>query len=126
MTNESEMSGQEPHAGLYGKVVGAVRTSDQLESLVEALEQIGVSEIKVLQGASGTQQLETWKETFSQYFFGDMELKMLKRYLDALAADFLVFTAAVESDQADATAETAKAHEAIDIVYFGNSAVTNY
>lgn len=126
MINESETSGQEANTGLYGKVVGAVRTSDQLASLVEALEQIGVSEVEVLQGASGNEQLEAWKESFSQYFFGDMELKMLQRYIDAVAAEFIVFSAVVESDQADETAETAKAHEAIDVVYFGNSAVTNY
>ncbi len=126
MNNENETSGQEPHTGLYGKVVGAVRNSDQLESLVESFEKLGVTEVEVLQGVSGTEQLEAWKESFSQYFFGDMELKMLQRYLDAIAADFIVFLAVVEFDQADATAETAKAHEAIDVVYFGNSAVTNY
>ena len=126
MDNDTETVKQEPDRTLYGKVIGIVRTRSELKSLCDSLAILGVREVEVLNGDSGTKRLETWKETVSQYFFGDMEGEMLQRYLAAVANDLFVFAAAVAPELADKSAEIAKMQGASDIVHFGNSAVTNY
>jgi len=126
MSNDTETTSQEPNPALYGKVIGVVKFQHQLKSLSESLAILGVGEVEVLNGDSGTKRLETWKETVSQYFFGDMEGKMLQRYLDAVANDLFVFAVVVEPELANKTAEIAKMQGASEIVHFGNSAVTNY
>ena len=125
MKNDTETIEQPDHV-LYGKVIGVVRQQSQIESLVKSLEMLGVEDVAAYSGASGTEQLQTWQEAVSQYFFGDMEGKMVQRYLDAVAEDFIVFAAVVEFELADRAAEIAKMHGASDVVHFGNSAVTNY
>lgn len=115
-----------PVGHLYGKVIGIFKRQAQLETFVTQLGTTGFREVESLSGLSGTRQLETWKESFSQYFFGETEIKMLQLYLDAAAVDLIVFAVGVESDFADKTAELAKANGAVDVVYFGNSVVTNY
>lgn len=126
MNNDIGTVKQEPEQALYGKVIGIVKDRDQLKSLSDSLATLGVREVEVLDGDSGTERLETWKKTVSQYFFGDMEGKMLQRYLDAVANDLIVFAAVVAPELADETAGIAKMQGASEIVHFGNSAVTNY
>jgi hypothetical protein len=126
MNNDTETIEQKSDRALYGKVLGVVKYRYQLKSLCESLAMLGVREVEVLNGPSGTQRLETWKETVSQYFFGDMEGEMLQRYLDAVANDLIVFAAVVVPELADKTAEIAKIQGASEVVHFGNSAVTNY
>ena len=126
MDNDTETIKQEPDRTLYGKVIGIVKYRNQLKSLCESLAILGVREVEVLNGDSGTERLETWKDTVSKYFFGDMEGEMLQRYLDAVANDFFVFAAVVVPELAEKTAEIAKNHGASEIVHFGNSVVTNY
>ena len=126
MNNHTETIEQKPVHTLYGKVIGVVKYRYQLKSLCDSLAILGVREVEVLNGDSGTKRLETWKETVSQYFFGDMEGEMLQQYLDAVANDLIVFAAVVVPELADKTAEIAKMNGASQVVHFGNSAVTNY
>jgi precorrin-6B methylase 2 len=126
MNSDTETVKEKPERVLYGKVAGVLQHPYQLKALVETLAKLGVREVEVLKGASGTIQLEKWKETVSQYFFGDMESDMLQGYCDAVAEGDIVFAAVVVSEQADKTAEIARMQGATDIVHFGNSAVTNY
>ncbi len=126
MNNDTETIKQKPDRALYGKVVGVVKYRYQLKALCESLSILGVREVEVLNGPSGTKRLETWKETVSQYFFGDMEGEMLQRYLDAVANDLIVFAAVVVPDLAEKTARIANMAGASEVVHFGNSAVTSY
>ena len=126
MNNNTETVQKKPERTLYGKVIGVVEYRYQLKALCESLAILGVREVEVLNGPSGTKRLETWKDTVSQYFFGDMEVEMLQRYLDAVANDRIVFAAVVVPELADKTAEIVKMAGAVDVVHFGNSAVTNY
>ncbi|MEJ7590034.1 MAG: hypothetical protein WKF77_00645 [Planctomycetaceae bacterium] len=126
MNNDTETVKQMPDRTLYGKVIGVVKFQYQLTSLCDSLAILGVREVEVLNGDSGTKRLETWKETVSQYFFGDMEGEMLQQYLDAVANDLFVFAAAVVPELADKAAEIAKMNGASQVVHFGNSTVTNY
>mgnify|MGYP003382817957 CR=1 FL=1 len=126
MNNNTQAVKQAPERTLYGKVIGVVEYRYQLKALCESLAILGVREIEVLSGPSGTKRLETWKETVSQYFFGDMEGEMLQRYLAAVANDLIVFAAVVVPELADKTAEIVRMAGASEVVHFGNSAVTNY
>ena len=126
MINDTETVKQKPDRALYGKVTGVIKYRYQLKSLCKSLAILGVREVEVLSGSSGIQRLETWKETVSQYFFGDIEGEMLQRYLDAIADDHIVFAAAVVPEFAEKTARIANVQGAFEVKHFGNSAVTNY
>ena len=126
MHSDTETIKQKPDRALYGKVIGVVKYRYQLKSLCESLAILGVREVEVLNGPSGTKRLETWKETVSQYFFGDMEGEMLQRFLDAVANDLIVFAAVVVPELVEKTARIANMQGASEVVHFGNSAVTSY
>lgn len=126
MTHDNETIDHKPDAELYGKVMGILRNQTQLDAFVAELGTTGVGNVTILRGLEGTEQLESWRESLAKYFFGDMEMKMLQLYLDAIAMDLIIFVADVESDIAEKTAELAKSHGAVDVVHFGNSVVTNY
>ena len=126
MNINTETLQQKPERTLCGRVIGVVEYRYQLNALCESLAILGVREVEVLNGPSGTRRLETWKESVSQYFFGDMEGEMLQQYLDAVANDRIVFAAVVVPELADKTAEIVKMAGAFDVVHFGNFAATNY
>ena len=126
MNINTETLQQKPERTLCGRVIGVVEYRYQLNALCESLAILGVREVEVLNGPSGTRRLETWKESVSQYFFGDMEGEMLQQYLDAVANDRIVFAAVVVPELADKTAEIVKMAGAFDVVHFVDFAVTNY
>ena len=126
MNINTETVQQNPERTLCGKVIGVVEYRYQLNALCESLAILGVREFEVLNGPSGAKRLETWKESVSQYFFGDMDGEMLQQYLDAVANDRIVFAAVVVPELADKTAEIVKMAGAFDVVHFGDFAVTNY
>jgi hypothetical protein len=126
MNNDNGTMKQDPERGLYGKLIGVVRYRSQLKPLCESLSTLGISDVTILDGPSGTQKLEAWKETVSQYFFGDMEGEMLGRYLDAVRNELIVFAAETEPEHADEAAEIATTHGASEVAHFGNSVITNY
>ncbi len=126
MNNATKTTEQQQDRVLYGKVIGVLKQQSQLETLIEALAKLGVDDVEAYSGTNGTEQLETWKEAVSQYFFGDMEGKMVQRYLDAVEGNLIVFAVVVESAGAGKVAEVAKSQGASNVVHFGNSAVTNY
>jgi hypothetical protein len=126
MTHNNETIDQKPDAELYGKVMGILQNPTHLDAFIAQLGTTGVGEVTTLRGPEGAEQLESWKASLAKYFFGDMEMKMLQLYLDAVAMDLIIFVVDVESDIAEKTAELAKSHGAVDVVHFGNSVVTNY
>lgn len=126
MKNDTETVEQQSHHVLYGKVIGVVRQQSMLDALVESLAKLGVHDIEAFSGASGIKKMETWKEAVSQYFFRDMEGKMVQRYLDAVADDLIVFAAVVEAAGAEKVAKIATSQGASNLVHFGNSVVTSY
>ena len=111
---------------LYGKVIGIVEQRDQLQAVCEALTQLGVQDVEVLDGAAGIQRLDGWQVAVAEYFFGDMELEMVHRYRDAVHNGLIVFAAAVVPEIADQAAESAKDRGASEVVHFGNSVIKNY
>lgn len=126
MKLETEDIGQNPDRALYGRVLGILQDSDKFGAFRDLLASQGIGEIETLEGLAGIARLEEWKEEVAHYFFGDMEGKMLDRYLDAAKERLTVFSIVVESDAANGIAGIAKANGAVQVAHFGNSVITNY
>ena len=126
MTAVEEPIGVEPEKTPFGKVIGVVENRDQLRAVSEALAKLGVQNVEVLDGAAGVKLLDGEQDAVSQCFLGDMEAKMLQRYLDVVKNGWIVFAAVVEPERADQVADTAKARGATEVVHFGNWVITNY
>ncbi len=126
METEIETAGEKSGSTLYGKVIGVIERRDQVQPLCDELSTLGVREVEVLEGETGIKRMESSLDAVSQFFFGDMESKMVQRYLDAVKQGMIVFVALVVPETADQAAETAKGRGALNVVYFGNSVVTNY
>ena len=112
MQSETNIIEQESERALYGKLIGVIQNRYQLKAICDALTTLEVREVDVLEGLPGIAQLEKWSDEVSNYFFGDMEGKMLERYLDAARKDLIVFSAVVESGIASGAARIAKNSEA--------------
>ena len=80
--------------------MGVVQYRHQLKRLCEALRVPGVREVEVFDGPSGITQLKEWEEGVSRYFVGDTDGEVLKRYLNAVKNDLIVFAAVVEFETA--------------------------
>lgn len=126
MTQETGTIEESPKRALSGKLFGIVADRHQLKSLSNALAALPVGETEVLDAIPGINQIETWQEVVSHYFFGDMEGLMLQRYLDALKNNLIVFAVTLDSDIANDAAEIAKTNGATEIAHFGNLVITNY
>ena len=126
METETEASESKTGSTLYGKVIGVMERRDQVQPLCDELLTLGVREVEVLEGETGIKRMEKSLDAVSQFFFGDMESKMVQRYLDAVKLGMIVFVALVVPETADQAAETAKGRGALNVVHFGNSVVTNY
>ena len=98
----------EPEKSPYGKVIGIVKSRDQLQAVTQALSKLGVQDIEVLEGAAGIKLLDKEQAGAAQYFLGDMEAEMVQRYLEAVKGGLIVFAAVVESETANHAATTAK------------------
>lgn len=126
METEIETAREKSGSTLYGKVIGVIERRDQVQPLCDELSTLGVREVEVLEGETGIKRMESSLDAVSQFFFGDMESKMVQRYLDAVKQGMIVFVALVVPETADQAAETAKGRGALNVVHFGNSVVTNY
>lgn len=126
METEIETAREKSGSTLYGKVIGVLERRDQVQPLCDELSTLGVREVEVLEGETGIKRMESSLDAVSQFFFGDMESKMVQRYLDAVKQGMIVFVALVVPETADQAAETAKGRGALNVVHFGNSVVTNY
>lgn len=123
---ETQVSESKTGSTLYGKVIGVMERRDQIQPLCDELSTLGVREVEVLEGETGIKRMESSLDAVSQFFFGDMESKMVQRYLDAVKQGMIVFVAQVVPETADQAGETAKGRGAMNVVHFGNSVVTNY
>ncbi len=115
-----------PKVTPFGKVIGIVANREMLQTVSEALIQIGVSHVEELNGALGVETLEDDKVAVSNFFFGDMEAVMVQRYLTAVKNGLIVFAAKVESESVEQAAASIKALGATEIVHFGDWVITNY
>ena len=115
-----------PEQSPYGKVIGVVQNHDQLRAIHEALKKLGVEKFEVFDGPAGVKLLDSEEADISHCSWGEVEVKTVQRYLDAVKNGQIVFAATVESAAADEASEIAKARGATEIVHFGHWVITGY
>ncbi len=127
MSNDGEFSTSDEPTSIYGKLMGVFDEKSDLESLMQNSYDSAVGPFEVIEGKDGVAILQRWQEVISHLFMGEMEMKMIREYLNALNANQIVFAVPVSSAQlAESLAQTAKACNASNVVYFGRSVVTNF
>jgi len=126
MQPETDSTDPNLDRALYGRLLGIIQDREKLNALSDSLTQSETGQLEIMQGPKGIGTLEKWKEDSDQFFFSDMEGEMLQRYLEAANENLVVFSIVVKSSDANEVAEMAKSSGAVEVVHFGNSAVTHY
>lgn len=116
----------EPEKTAYGKVIGIVKSRDQLQGVCEALSKLGLQDVEVLEGTAGIRILSGEQSAVANCFMGDMEAETVHRYLDAVKNGLIVFATVVEPENADQAAAAVKERGAVEVVHFGDWVITNY
>lgn len=98
-----------------GKVLGIVDSREDCEKVAEALAAVGIPKVRVLVGDDGIQLLER----VNQFFFSDMEDRVLRRHLEELRAGHAVAVIDAPSEQIDEVVRVASANGARRLVHFG-------
>lgn len=98
-----------------GKVLGIVNSREACEQVAQALAAAGIPKVQVLVGDDGIQLLER----VNQFFFSDMEERVLRHHLDELQAGHAVIAIDAPSDQVDKVVRIASANGARRLVHFG-------
>lgn len=98
-----------------GKVLGIVDSRDDCEKVAEALAAAGVPKVQVLVGDEGIHLLER----VNQFFFSDMEERVLRRHLEELRAGHAVIAIETSSEQVNDVVRVASANGARRLVHFG-------
>ncbi len=97
-----------------GKVLGIVDSLAYCEKLAAALAAAGLLKVQVLVGEEGVQLLER----VDQFFFSDMEERILRRHLEELQAGHAVIAIETPSERVDEVVSIASANGARRLVHF--------
>lgn len=103
-----------------GKVLGIVDTRDEFDGLIRALNNAGFDKIEALSGEDGVSLLER----ADNFFFSDMEDRVLKRHIDELKAGHLIITIQAKADRIDEVVRVASQNGARRLVHFGQWQIT--
>lgn len=103
-----------------GKVLGIVDSREDCEKVSAALAAVGLPKLQVLVGEEGVQLLER----VDQFFFSDMEERILQRHLEELRTGHAIIAIETSSDRVDEVVRIASANGARRLVHFGYLTVT--
>ena len=103
-----------------GKVLGIVDTRDQFDVLIRALNTAGFDKVEALWGDEGISLLER----VDNFFFSDMEDRVLARHIDELKAGHTIVTIQTQADRVDELVKVASQNGARRLVHFGQWQVT--
>ena len=103
-----------------GKLLGVVDTRANLDSLAAALKAAGFAKLEYLVGDEGLALLER----VDQFFFSDMEERVLVRHIDELKAGHKIVAIQAPPDRVEEATRIASEHGARRLVYFGRMAIT--
>jgi hypothetical protein len=103
-----------------GKLLGIVDTRESLKSLASGLAAAGFKKIESLAGEDGVALLER----VDQFFFSDMEDRVLARHIQELKAGHIIIAIEVPSDRVEEATRIASEHDARRLVYFGRMTIT--
>lgn len=98
-----------------GRVLGIVDSKAICEQVAAALAADGFAKVQVLVGDEGVQLLER----VDQFFFSDMEERVLRRHLEELRAGHAIIAFESPSDRVDEAVRIASANGARGLVHFG-------
>ena len=102
-----------------GKLLGVVDSQTEFDRLVQALTGAGFK-ARTLCGEEGLQLLER----LDQFFFSDMEERVLRRHIEELKAGHVVVAIETASNRLDDAVRIATENGARGLVHFGHVAVT--
>jgi hypothetical protein len=103
-----------------GKMLGIVETRANLETLATSLKAAGFTKIEYLIGEEGVALLER----VDQFFFSDLEDRVLARHIEELKAGHMIVAIEVPSVRVDEATRIASEHGARRLVHFGRMTVT--
>ena len=103
-----------------GKLLGIVETRANLEALASSLKAAGFAKTEFLVGEEGVALLER----VGQFFFSDMEDRVVARHIEELKAGHKIVAIEVPSDRVDEATRIASEQGARRLVYFGRMTVT--
>ena len=103
-----------------GKVLGVVDSKEIGENVARSLQAAGFPPIQVLVGDDGIRLLER----VDQFFFSDMEDRILKRHLEELRAGNAIIAITTPADRVDEAVQVASEAGARRLVHFGSLVVT--
>ena len=102
-----------------GKILGIVESQSDLDSLAKSLASAGFK-AKTLGGEEGVALIER----IDQFFFSDMEERVLNRHIEELKAGHFIVSIEAASDRRDEAVSIAGQNGARRLVHFGHLAVT--
>ena len=105
-----------------GKVLGIVDTRAEFEVLVRALAKAGFDKVEALFGEDGISLLER----VNNFFFSDMEERVLNRHIDELKAGHFIVSVQAPSERVDEVISVASQNGARRLVHFSPWRVTWY
>jgi hypothetical protein len=103
-----------------GKLLGIIDTRANLDSLAAALKAAGFAKIAYLVGDEGVALLER----VDQFFFSDMEERVLARHIEELKAGHKIVSIQTPPDRLEEATQIATEQGARRLVYFGRMAIT--
>lgn len=103
-----------------GKVLGIVDTREEFDVLIRALKTAGFDKVEALCGQDGVSLLER----VDNFFFSDMEDRVLKRHIDEMKAGHIIVTIQTQADRVDELVKVASQYGARRLVHFGQWQVT--
>lgn len=98
-----------------GKVLGIVDSRAACEKVAAALSAAGFPKVQMLVGEEGVHLLER----VDQFFFSDMEERVLDRHLEELRVGHAIIVIEAPADRIDEVVNVASANGARRLVHFG-------
>jgi hypothetical protein len=103
-----------------GKVLGIVDTRNEFEALIRALNTAGFDKVEAIFGEEGVSLLER----VDNFFFSDMEDRVLRRHIDELKAGHIIVAIQTQADRVDDVVNVASQNGARRLVHFGQWQIT--
>jgi hypothetical protein len=103
-----------------GKVLGIVDTRQEFDALIPALTSAGFGKVEALCGEEGVSLLER----VNNFFFSDMEDRVLERHIDELKAGHTIVAIQTPADRVEEAVSIASHNGARRLVHFGPWQIT--
>ena len=103
-----------------GKILGIVDTREEFDVLIPALAKAGFDKVEAICGEEGVSLLER----VDNFFFSDMEDRVLKRHIEELKAGHIIVAIQAQADRVEEAVDVAAQNGARRLVHFGHWQIT--